>query len=135
MKRVLPAGSSSFSGSDWLRNSSYYRNQRITFQQNTVSNDEYENQVQTWVDYFTCWAYANTLQTSETDTDIPQDQETITFETRYCPELGVVDSTNYRIKYNGKLYDILSVDQMNYQYRTLKFRCSLERQHLQPDSE
>ena len=121
------------SGRNGLINSSYYRNQRILFQKNTVTNDEYENQIQTWVDYFECWAYANTIQASESNDDTPEEHKNVIFETRYCPELAVISSTEYRIIFNSEAYDITAVDHMNYQNDTLKFQCSIMNPHLQPE--
>lgn len=134
MKRTSQQGRQN-AGKDWLSNPVYYRNQRIVFQKNTVSNDEFDNRVQSWTDYFEAWAYANTRQSSETNGDIPQEQLPIIFETRYCPELMEVTSTDFRIVFNGEYFDILNVDKMNYQHDTLKFNCARMNQHLQPSDE
>lgn len=134
MKRTSQAGRQN-AGKDWLSNPVYYRNQRIVFQKNTVTSDEFDNRVQSWEDYFECWAYANTIQSSESNGDIPEERLPIMFETRYCPELMKVTSTDFRIVFDGEYFDILAVDKMNYQHDSLKFNCSRMNQYLQPSDE
>lgn len=119
-------------GKSQLNNPASRRNQRITFQKNTVTNDEFDNRIQIWVDYFSCWAYANTIQSSETNGDVPQERLPITFEAGFCPELAQVTSTDFRIVFNGEYYDILAVDRMNYQNSDLKFNCSRSNLYFQP---
>ena len=99
------------------------KNARITFQRCTVESDRYRNQIQTWADYFTCSAYANTYAAYEDGKTVTYENRSVTFETRYCPELSTVNSTEYRILFNGEQYDILSVDAMNYQKDSLRFTC------------
>lgn len=98
------------------------RNQRITFQKRTVVVDKYANHTSTWEDYFSCSAYASTYEAAEDVSEVTTEERTVTFEVRYCPELSGVTSTNYRIIFEGDQYDIESVDMMNYQYKTLKFK-------------
>ncbi len=99
------------------------KNCRITFQKNEVVIDKYQNHVNTWTDYFSCFAYANTYVINESGDETITEERSITFETRYCPELALVTSTNYQILFNGEAYDILAVDAMNYQNKELHFRC------------
>ena len=100
------------------------KNVRITFQQSQNFNDEYQNRLEQWTDYFSCNAYASTYAAHEGDSVVPIEERTITFETRWCPELKNVSSTGYRISFDGEYYDILSVDLMNYQHRTIRFTCT-----------
>ena len=103
------------------------KNARITFQKNTVSVDKYQNHVNTWEDYFTCFAYANTYTAQEEGNEITYENRSVTFETRYCPELAVITSTDYRIIFNNEVYNILSVDMMNYQNKEIHFTCRREK--------
>ena len=103
------------------------KNSRITFQRRIVTTDRYKNHVSTWEDYFTCFAYANTYSANETGEEVTYEEKSITFETRYCPELAAVTSTGYRIVFNDEQYEIQSVDRMNYQNQSMRFTCQREK--------
>ena len=103
------------------------KNSRITFQKNAIIVDKYKNHINTWYDYFTCFAYANTYTAQETGDEVTYEERSINFEARYCPELAIVTSTNYRVLFNGEVYNILSVDPVNYQNKTIKFMCHKEK--------
>ena len=102
-------------------------NQRITFQKNTITTDEYRNHIQEWTDYFTCCAYANTYVAHEDGEKVISEERSVTFEIRYCPELAAVTSTGYRIIFDGDAYNIESVDMMNYQGKEIRFTCRREK--------
>ena len=102
-------------------------NERLTFQKNVTTVDKYQNHINTWLDYFSCYTYASTYQYDREDgnTVIREDQ-TITFEVRYCSELKDLDSVHFRVMFHGNVYNIQNVDMMNYQRRNIKVRCVLE---------
>jgi SPP1 family predicted phage head-tail adaptor len=99
---------------------------RIIFQMNDVYSDRYKNRLQQWTDYFECNAYANTFVSNEDGEPVKREEQKVTFECRWCPELDSVTSTKYRILFRGDHYNILSVDPMNYQKRTIRFICERE---------
>lgn len=100
--------------------------ERITFQKNVAVVDKYHNHTNTWTDYFTCHAYACTCQTDREDGDpVIREDQTISFEVRYCSELKELDSIHFRVLFHGDVYNIQSVDMMNYQHKTIKVRCKL----------
>ena len=103
------------------------KNERITFQRNAVTVDRYKNHVQEWTDYFSCYAYAGTYQADEDEDKVTSEERSITFETRWCPELDAVTSTEYRIVFRGENYNIRSVDMMNYQRQQIRFSCRKEK--------
>ncbi len=103
------------------------KNARITFQKNSISSDQYKNQIQSWTDYFTCSAYASTFVAQEDGEKVIYENRSVTFETRYCPELAAVNSTEYQILFEGEQYNILSIDPMNYQKKELRFTCKREK--------
>ena len=103
------------------------KNVRITFQKNKTTVDQYQNHINTWDDYFTCFAYADTYSLTESGEEVITEERSITFKLRYCPELAIVTSTNYRILFNGEAYNIVSIDMMNYQNKELRFRCQMEK--------
>ena len=103
-------------------------NERISIQKNTVTVDKYGNHKNAWTDYFTCYTYASTYQyDKERETAVTSEEQTINFEVRYCTELADLDSTHYRIAFHGDAYDIQSVDFMNYQRKTIRIVCKLQK--------
>ena len=103
------------------------KNERITFQKNEVAVDEYRNHTSSWSDYFTAWAYASTYIANEEEKVTVSDERRITFHVRWCSELSRVTSNGYRILFRGGVYNILSVDLMNYQKREIRFSCKKEK--------
>lgn len=103
------------------------KNERITFQKNDVAVDEYRNHNSSWSDYFDAWAYASTYIANEKEDPLTSDERRITFHVRWCSELSNVTSNGYRILFHGEVYNILSVDLMNYQKREIRFSCRKEK--------
>ena len=103
------------------------RSERIIIQKNTVQVDEYENHTSSWSDYFSAWAYASTYIANEEESAVTSDERRITFHVRWCSELSKVTSNGYRILFRGDVYNILSVDLMNYQKREIRFSCRKEK--------
>lgn len=86
-----------------------------------------------WKDYYKCWAYCSTYQYDEEDGSdkteaTKKPEQTITFEVRWCEELKNIDSVHYRVVFNGDVYNIISVDNMNFQHKKIRFRSKLEKQ-------
>lgn len=101
-------------------------NERITFQKSTVKVDAVGNHKNVWEDYFSCFTYASTLQTAESTGEVTTEERSVTFCCRYCSELACVSATGYRILFHGEIYNIRSVDMMNYQREELKFQAVRE---------
>ena len=99
-------------------------NERITIQKSAVTTDQYGNHVKGWTDYFSCWAYASTFNQDEKESAaVTLDERGITFEVRYCSQLKPVDSVSYRAIFHDEIYNIQSVDMMNWQRKTIKLKC------------
>lgn len=103
------------------------KNVRITFQRNEVYSDKYKNRLHQWTDYYSCYAYAGTYAAEEDGDVVTSEEKSVTFEARWCPELEAVTATQFRILFHGDEYDILSVDPMNYQNRSVRFTCRREK--------
>lgn len=102
--------------------------ERLIVQKNATVTDRYGNHTAGWIDYFSCYTYANTYQyDKENNGEVIREEQTINFEVRYCSELKCVDSIHYRVVFHGAVYNIISVDMMNYQYHTIRLRCKLEK--------
>lgn len=102
-------------------------NERITFQKNTVRVDAYRNHTNTWTDYYSCAAYASTYTANENGEVVTSEERSIAFEVRYCPELKNINSTNYRVVFHDEVFNILSVDMMNYQKKEIRLTCRKEK--------
>ena len=103
-------------------------NERLTIQKNTVVTDKYGNHKNVWTDYFTCYTYASTYQyDKENEAATTNEERTINFEVRYCTELKDLDSTHYRVAFHRDSYDIQTVDFMNYQKKTIRIVCKLQK--------
>ena len=101
-------------------------NSRITFQKNTLAVDKHKNHTNTWTDYYSCHAYASTYQYDHEDGDeVIKQEQTIHFEVRYCSELQALNTTQYRIIFDGHIYDIENIDWMNYQRKKIRISSKL----------
>lgn len=101
-------------------------NERITFQKNSVVVDTVGNHRNVWADYFSCYAYASTYEKSESVREVTTEERSVIFCCRYCSELACISSTGYRILFHDEIYNIQSVDMMNYQRKELKFKAARE---------
>lgn len=108
-------------------------NERITIEKSTVVTDKVGNHRNTWEEYFTCFAYVLTYESQEEDGEVTAEQKSVVFTVRWCSETRGLTSTGYRIHFREQLYDIESIDPMNFQKKTLKIHCRLERR--QPDEQ
>lgn len=52
-----------------------------------------------------------------------RDELDIGFTVRFCQKTFAVNSTGYRIIWNGAVYNIVKVDYLGMKKRGLKFRC------------
>ncbi len=99
-------------------------NVQITFQKNSVVVDEIGNHRNEWMDVYSCYATVSGESPNEnTDAGMVVDDSKIDFTVRWCREVAAMTSTEYRIKYEGVLYNILGIDHMNFKKKTVKFKC------------
>ena len=101
---------------------------RITIQKNETVVDRYGNHRSAWTDYFTCWATAVTsgLSTSEKESaghTVEADRLDITV--RYSSETAAVNAKQYRIMLGGRIYNILSIDEMGFRHNSRKLHTEL----------
>lgn len=99
-------------------------NVHIIFQKNAVVVDAIGNHTNTWNDYYSCHATVSGEGGKEVSiAGTVVDDSDLSFTVRYCRKASVIESTKYRILFSGELYNILSVDHMNYKKNYLKFKC------------
>jgi len=101
---------------------------RITIQKNETVVDKYGNHKSAWTDYFTCWATAVTsgLSASEKETTgHTTEADKLDITVRYSSETAAVNSKQYRILLGGRIYNILSIDEMGFNHNSRKFHTEL----------
>ena len=101
---------------------------RITIQKNETIVDKYGNHTSAWRDFFTCWATAVTSGLSSSEKEeaghtVEADRLDITV--RYSSETAAVNSKQYRILVKGRIYNILSIDEMGFKHNSRLFHTVL----------
>lgn len=101
---------------------------RIIIQKNMTVTDKYGNHKSAWQDYFTCWATAVTSGLSSKEEEaaghtVEADRLDITV--RWSSETAAVDSKQYRVLLNGRIYNILSIDEMGFRHNSRKLHTEL----------
>ena len=108
---------------------------KIVIQKSSVEMDDVGNQVLLWQDYYRCAAYANNLSGSEYWAAAQTNsQKDVYFVVRYCSEVSVIDTENYRIIFRGQIYNITFIDNVKYENKMLKIRASLVKEETDADS-
>lgn len=104
-------------------------NVRVIFQKNETVTDKYKNNNNEWTDYFSCYATVGGTSgggqngSESQDAGQTNDVSSLTFTVRYSSETAAVDVTNYRLLYDGEIYDIIAINYLNLKKHALKFRC------------
>ena len=101
---------------------------RITIQKNETVVDKYGNHKSEWTDYFTCWATAVTsgLSSSEKETaGHTTEADKLDITVRYSSETAAVNSKEYRVLLEGRIYNILSIDEMGFKRNSRKLHTEL----------
>ena len=102
---------------------------RIIIQKSSTTVDKYGNHISSWTDYLSCWATANTSGRQSDETEkaaVTQEKNAVDFTVRYSPEVAAVNSKEYRILLDGRIYNIRSIDEMGFKKNSRKFHAELE---------
>lgn len=94
----------------------------ITIQKNNLpSRDEDGFENEDWDDFYTNYAYVNSLSGTERwqAAQVGSDR-TVRFNLRWHPLLDEVKPKHFRIMFSGKLYTITFVDNVQYKNETVK---------------
>lgn len=103
-------------------------NEKITFQKNSVEVDAIGNHKNGWSDYYACHTTVggeSGMEKQAAGTTV--EDFDLTFTIRYCKKAAAMDTTGYRVLFRGGIYNITSIDHMNYKKKVLKFRCQKAR--------
>lgn len=99
-------------------------NVRIFITKNEVTVDAIGNHKNDWVPYYTCYATVSSEAGKEdTDAGMIVDDTKVDFTIRWCKKAATLDSTHYRVEFNGALYGITAIDHMNYKRKCIKLSC------------
>ena len=103
-------------------NASMLRN-RITIQKKTAVPDDIGRISEKWSDFMVVHAYANRLSGQELIVAAANgQQDTVTFSVRYCRALADLNSNDFRIVFMGRVFNILTVDNVQFMNVELKIR-------------
>lgn len=81
-------------------------NTRITIQQQTTTVDTIGNHINTWQDYYTCAATVSGETNGEAEeTATTVDDTNACFTIRYCALVSTITNTNFRVDFDGQLYE------------------------------
>ncbi len=90
-------------------------NMKIKIQKNSVITDAVGNHKNEWIDYYSCYATVGGEGGAEAKAASQTvDNSDISFTVRYCRNVSNIDNTHFRIYFNEEIYNILSVDHLNY---------------------
>lgn len=101
---------------------------KIMFQRQEVVTDAIGNHRNVWTDYYACHATVSGEGGTETHVaGLTLEGADIQFTVRYCRAVRSVSSTGFRIIFREEIYNILSVDHLNFKNHALKFKCEKAR--------
>ena len=101
---------------------------RITIQKNETVVDKYGNHKSTWTDFFTCWASAVTSGLSASEKESAghtTEADKLDITVRYSTETAAINSKQYRVLLAGRIYDILSIDEMGFKHNSRRLHTQL----------
>ena len=74
-----------------------------------------------WVDYYSNYAYANKLSGAEFWAAAETaSQSTVRFEMRYHPALDALNTKDYRLVFNDRIFNITNIDNVQFRNETVK---------------
>ncbi len=101
---------------------------RITIQKNETVVDKYGNHKSEWTDFFSCWASAVTSGLSASERESAghtTEADKLDITVRYSTETAAVNSKQYRVLLAGRIYNILSIDEMGFKRNSRKLHTEL----------
>ena len=106
----------------------YKLRSRITIQQAVVQKDTIGNHTNAGVDFWSCATYANLASGKEYGAaGQTLGSDTLVFEVRWCERLRDLDGTKFRILFGGSIYNIVTVDDVQFRHEKLKLTAQRER--------
>lgn len=95
----------------------------VTFQQYVEGFDEIGNPSYTWKDYKKDYAYINGLSGREYwEAAVVHGENTVEFTFRWKPYFDSMNTKQYRLIFNGAIYNITSIDNIQFRNKTVKIK-------------
>lgn len=99
----------------------------ITIEKREKIIDSIGNTKKQWIEFKKDYAYANGLSGQEYwEAQKSNDENTIDFTLRWKPYLDTIDTKEYRIVFKGKMYNIKTIDNIRFNNKNVKIRCTSE---------
>ena len=103
-------------------------NEKIVIQKSSVIADTIGNRKNVWEDYYSCFATITGEDGNEkSEAGQTVMEEEVAFTVRYCKSVMAINTAEYRIVFRGQLYNIISVNHMNFKKKSVKFKCQRAR--------
>lgn len=107
-------------------NAGAYR-EPIIIEKNGFTEDDIGNQIPAWEKYYSGYAYMNNLSGTEYwEAAQTQAENTTMFIMRYHPLLGSMNTKEFRLVHRGNIFNITSIDNVQYSNETIKIRATLK---------
>lgn len=95
----------------------------VTIQQYVSGFDDIGNPSEEWQDYKTCYAYVNGLSGREYwEAAVVHGENTVEFVFRWKSFFDSMNTKQYRLLFNGGIYDITSIDNIQFRNKTVKIK-------------
>ncbi len=99
-------------------------NSKIIIEKNSIVKDKIGNHKAEWKEFYLCKAKAKENSGYEKNVAGNVVEKTdISFIVRFCKKTSLINQTEYRIRFNKEIYNIVFIDHMSYKNRYLKFLC------------
>ena len=103
-------------------------NRKVTVQKNTVVVDDIGNHISKWDDFYSCYASISGESPNEsTSAGMVVDNTKADFSVRWCKAVSEVTPDEYRVVYNGEIFNILGIDHQNFKKKSVKLKCQKAR--------
>ena len=103
--------------------------EKILIQKKTIAEDEIGNHQEMWEDYHYFFCHVSDMPQGGINGDETSaagqtlEEPIITFTVRCSKDADAVKSTGFRVIFHDDFYNIVSVDHMNYDHKSIKLRC------------
>lgn len=102
-------------------------NQRVTVEERQIMQDEIGNERSDWQPLFSRWASVNLANYDEVfEAGTTQTKVQLVVTLRYDSKLASLDTKQVRLVFEGKSYNILSLDHVRFNHRMIKLRVEEE---------
>lgn len=99
-------------------------NKRITIQKYTSIEGEWGQTTTQWIDFTTVWASINSLFGKEFwEAKQCNLENSINITIRYQKALKDLDTREYRVKWDNKIYNIINIDNPYFKNKYLTLKC------------